>query len=401
MSRYRDLRPHEPLPPKPARKRASAAKPAVAGTVPPPGPKRPDLGPRPVSARQLAHREAQTVPPPGPVPYPMPRDATAPRGERSPGRGGGSEKRRRTHLRDAETTHTRVRGTSAASRKRVRRRARNRRRVNLPRVLLAWASGVLVVECVAALLFSPRLWVKRIVVEGNHDIPAPAILARLKLGDHENIVRLPAARLSQAVLAEPRVETVEIHRRLPDTVRVVIKERTPWACAQLADGSCYIIDRSLVPFRTADVPPVGLPLLKLSGASQAAPPLGRPMSAPGLDQVSKCLAWANARPDFPLDAVSIDSEGKLCLNRAGGAKILLGSGTDLDKKLHSLETLIAQRADLRSASNVAYVNLYAYDAPAVSLRSAATQQDTGRDTETSAAAAASPSPPSAATKASP
>jgi cell division septal protein FtsQ len=191
-------------------------------------------------------------------------------------------------------------------------------------------------------------------------------------------VRLPVKRLRAAVGAEPEVESTEIYRDfLHTTVRVVVKERTPWACVQTADNICYTIDRKMVPFRTADVPPVGLPLLKLSGASGKVP-LGKPMTALGLPQVSRCLAWARERTDFPLDAVTIDSEGKLCLNRAGGARFLLGSGQDLDRKLKSLETLLEQRSELRSATNVAYVNLVAYDAPAVRMRS-----DSGSDSDDS------------------
>jgi hypothetical protein len=247
---------------------------------------------------------------------------------------------------------------------------RNRKRVNVPRRVLLWASAVLAVECVAALLFSPRLWVRRIIVEGNRVVPAPSIVQRMALGDHTNLIRLPTRRLRSVILAaEPRIGDVEIHRRLPDTVRVVVTERMPWACAQIADGSCYIIDRDLVPFEAADVPPVGLPLLKLSQAT-VRPALGKPLTEPGLDQVSGCLAWARSRPDFPLDAVSIDADGKLCLNRAGGAIVQLGSARDLDKKLRSLELLLGRRPELRDPARVAYVNLFAYDAPAVYMKPA-------------------------------
>jgi hypothetical protein len=233
---------------------------------------------------------------------------------------------------------------------------------------LGWATAVLVAECAAALLFSPRLWVKSTLVEGNRNVPAKAIASRLKLGEQENMVRLPVKRLRAAVAAEPEVDSAEIHRDfLHGIVHVVVRERTPWACVQMPDNTCYTIDQKLVPFRTADVPPVGLPLLKLSEASGRIP-LGKPMTAPGLTQVSRCLNWARGRNDFPLDAVTIDSEGKLCLNRAGGARFLLGSGQDLDQKLKSLETLLERRAELRGGTNVAYVNLVAYDAPAVFLR---------------------------------
>jgi cell division septal protein FtsQ len=274
--------------------------------------------------------------------------------------GGASAGKRRKRLRDAETTRSRIK---------VKRVGRNRRRINVPRLLLGWATAALLVECAAALLFSPRLWVKRIIVEGNRSVPSTVIRARLKVGDQANMVRFPVKQLRTAAEAEPEVESAEIHRDfLHGAVRVVVKERTPWACVQTPDNTCYTIDRKLVPFRTADAPPVGLPLLKLSEISGKVP-LGKPLTAPGLTQVSRCLTWARERTDFPLDAVTIDSEGKLCLNRAGGARFLLGSGQDLDRKLKSLETLLEQRSELRSATNVAYVNLLAYDAPAVRMRS--------------------------------
>ncbi|MES2461191.1 MAG: FtsQ-type POTRA domain-containing protein, partial [Armatimonadota bacterium] len=315
MSRFRDVRPHQSLPPKSPRK-------STAKAYTPP--KKDVLGPRPVSARQQSRREGgdtapatqqqPTVPSPPPVVRPLHPAALPPLAPTVTSSGAA---KRRKRLRDAETTRSRVK---------VRRAARNRRHINLPKLLLGWATALLVVECVAAALFSPRMWVKRIVVEGNRNVSHQTILSRLKLGDQENIVRLPVSRLRSAVGAEPEVETTEIRRDfLYNTVRVTVKERTPWACVQTADNLCYTIDPKLVPFRTADVPPVGLPLLKLSGDSGKVR-LGKPMTAPGLPLVSRCLTWARGRTDFPLDAVTIDSKGKLCLNRAGGARFLLGSG---------------------------------------------------------------------------
>ncbi len=393
MSRFRDVRPNQPLPSRAPRKSFSKAQSASrkqepqeprefkdptesGGLKDSQKPKDPNdtLGPRPVSARQQSLRD-------GGAEAPLPQPPAAPAGPPiarplhpaalpplAMGSSSGGSKRR-TRLRDADTTRSRVK---------VRRAVRNRRRINVPRLLLGWATAVLLVECVAAALYSPRLWVKGVMVEGNRNVPNQVILSQLKVGDQQNIVRLPVKRLSAAVSSVPEVETVKIHRDfLHAKVHVVVKERAPSACVQTADNICYTIDQKMVPFRTADVPPVGLPLLKISGASGKVP-LGKPMTAPGLTHLSRCLTWARGRTDFPLDAVTIDSEGKLCLNRAGGARFLLGSGQDLDRKLKSLETLLEQRSELRSATEVAYVNLVAYDAPAVHMRS---ESDSEPDSE--------------------
>jgi hypothetical protein len=83
------------------------------------------------------------------------------------------------------------------------------------------------------------------------------------------------------------------------------------------------------------------------------------------------LLWAASNPQFPLAKIAVDPGGKLCLNRSNGAEVQLGTGKDLDKKLNALALLIQQRPDVR-AGNFAYMNLYAYDAPALHPRAEST-----------------------------
>jgi hypothetical protein len=257
----------------------------------------------------------------------------------------------------------------------------NRRRRNWPRLLLGWAISALAVECIAALLFSPRLAIRSVAVEGNSTIPTARILALAGKIQGQNIVRLAAGRIRTGVLREPTVETVAVRRVLPNAVRIVVKERQQWASVLLPDGACYTIDPHLVPFRRTPEPEKGLPRLKLGVAEGKPAPvvLGKPMTAPGLAQVSACLAWARTEPDFRLDAVAIDPSGKLCLNREGGVQVQLGSETDLDKKLYALGLLLQQRPSLRTAADIAYINLFAFDAPAVLLRKVASAARSSSD----------------------
>jgi cell division protein FtsQ len=264
------------------------------------------------------------------------------------------------HRRDASTTRVRV-------------HLPNRRRRSWSRLLLGWASAALVVECVVALLFSPRLAIRSVSVEGNTTVPTARVLALAGKIEGQNIVRLAAGRIREGVLREPTVETVAVRRTLPDRVQIVVKERQPWAAVLLPGGACFTIDQHLVPFRKTPEPEKGLPRLKLSVAAGRPSPviLGKPMTAPGLAQVSACLAWAHSEPDFRLDAVAIDPSGKLCLNREGGVQVQLGSETDLDKKLYALGLLLQRHPALRTAADIAYINLFAFDAPAVLPRKVA------------------------------
>jgi len=278
--------------------------------------------------------------------------------------GAATRARRQERLRAARSAKEKARQVRSAERR------RNRKRTNWPRVLLGIACTALVAECVAALLWSPRLWVKRVVVSGNDTVPTELLVKRLGIKPQSNILRLPVGRLRTAAEAEPAVEKVELHRDLPDTVRLVVTERRPWASVRIGNGPvCYTIDRNLIPFRQAKAPEPGLPRIVLApGEERMSPVLGRRLNAPGLASAGQCLAWAYAHgSEFPLEKVSIDPWGKLCLNRVGGVAVRLGSGMDLDKKLATLDLLLQHRTDLRGTGSgpVAAVNLIAYDAPAL------------------------------------
>lgn len=398
--KHRNLRPHNrllddeaPPTPRPKGHPTPQRRPRPEGK-PPTAPPRllgeTDPGPRPLSPRQKELRQNRLsgqdiidrAVPPRAKPTPPPPGA-----ERSWREGPG-----RKRVRDADTTHVRrplsARPASAA-------KTRNRRHVSVWPLVLRGVVALFVAECVAVVLWSPRLWVTETVVEGNTTVPTAKLLKDLAVPTRRTLAWLPVGKMRARVLAEPPVESAEIHRRLPGTVQLVVKERTSWASVCSPDGGCYTIDRKLVPFRTSDVPEKGLPRLLLAEAGTPVT-LGKRMRTPGLAEVSSCLAWASEN-SFPLDAVTIAPDGELCLNRSGGMQVKLGTGTDLDKKLNALSVLLARKPDLRESADVAYINLYAYDAPAILPRSAVPSPPPG----SVAPSAGAPSLPAVTTAAAP
>lgn len=245
-------------------------------------------------------------------------------------------------------------------------RRRNRLKPNIPRILLRSTLVLLAAECAAALLFSPRLWVRTLRVEGNHTVAAARIFERTGLRPQTNLVSLNTGRIRRRVEREPSVASAEVIRRLPDTLIVHVRERTPRATVKIGDV-CYTVDETLIPFHKDRTPRPDLPLIVLAEGSGKALLLGKQIQTRGIQQAKKCLVWAASNPEFPLAKVTVDPGGKLCLNRSNGAEVQLGTGKDLDKKLNALALLIQQRPDVR-AGNFAYMNLYAYDAPALHPR---------------------------------
>ena len=263
-------------------------------------------------------------------------------------------------------------GMATTARQRDKKRA-NRKRVNWGKVLLRGAVAVLCATVVAALVFSPRLWVKNVQFTGNATVPTERLAKRLAVAPRTNVLRFlwERPRRVAALRAEATVEAATIAYRFPDGLAVSVTEREPFAAVKFESepGMWYTLDRNRVPFRLfRGVPEAGLPLVSVASGGKTKPVLGKSCDAPGLTDVAACLAWAKRQGDnFPVEKITVDSGGKLCLNRAGGMRVLLGPGLELNEKLSTLSLLLTKRDDLRGSTptDIAAVNLYAYDAPAL------------------------------------
>ena len=248
------------------------------------------------------------------------------------------------------------------------RRVRKGKRL---RIALGLLAATALFGAIGMLCFNPRFNVKSVAIEGNHAIQKDRILALMGVLRGRNIVLLPLESIRVGILKEPTIETAAVYRTLPDAVKIVVKERAPWAAVRTADGDCFTIDKNRIPFRKSAVSEQGLPVVTLGlDTAKAGIVLGKVLTAPGVAEIGVCLDWARTEPDFPLESVAIAPEGKLRLNKVGGAQALLGSPVDLEKKLAALHVLLQQQPQLRS-SDWEYINLYAFDAPAVKFKPAA------------------------------
>lgn len=119
------------------------------------------------------------------------------------------------------------------------------------RVLLAWlasgrlVSGLVFVACLGALaylLWSPRLAVWRVEVEGNDALEADEVVALADLSGRP-IWFADGAAAVERLLANAYVESAEVQLALPDTAIVRIVERRP-EVRWLAGGVQYLVDGS-------------------------------------------------------------------------------------------------------------------------------------------------------------
>jgi hypothetical protein len=243
------------------------------------------------------------------------------------------------------------------------RRKSNRRRGNLAATVLPFALIALLAEVGAAALLSPRLQVHSVALSGNVNASREVLLKRLAIAPGTPLVKCLPGPLEKRLVQEPLLSSAHVGWRWPDILTVAVTERKP-ALVVKASGEWWEMDAQGTLFRPVQSPTPGLPQV-LDRRERAAPKAGEVLPAEALQNLKDCLAWSEAHKEFRLASVSLEKGGKLCLNSDGGMPVQLGTPVDLPRKLETLARLVSDYPEIRAGYDIAYVNLYAWDAPAV------------------------------------
>ncbi|MBT3927477.1 MAG: FtsQ-type POTRA domain-containing protein [Rhodospirillaceae bacterium] len=138
--------------------------------------------------------------------------------------------------------------------------------------------------------------VENVYSVGHHEATPEAILTALEIARGDPILAFTPAEARRRILALDWVEGVTIERRLPDTIRVNIVERSPFALWQ-HDKRIQLVDRGGTIINAADVPRFAhLPLIVGDGAVANAPALFDTMRAePKIFRSLVSAVWVGAR----------------------------------------------------------------------------------------------------------
>jgi cell division protein FtsQ len=156
----------------------------------------------------------------------------------------------------------------------VARIQRNQRRINTQRFVRAGRSGLLALAVVTGSIWAwqraqtdPRFAVKTIEVGGVVHTSRAELDSVTSAYAGVNLFRIDIARVQAAMHSLPWVSRVEVEKKLPDTLRIRIAERTP-AALVLAGNRLKYADEQGMPFAALS-PAAGDPDLPLIVATDA------------------------------------------------------------------------------------------------------------------------------------
>jgi len=204
-----------------------------------------------------------------------------------------------------------------------------------------------------ALATSQRFTVKRAEVAGTRQLSRLEILRAAGVGSHSNLLALPVGRIQARVQALPWVRHARVNRRLPDTVRIEVREFDPQLLV-LADGAFYVVDcdhLAHAPIAQAELP--DRPVVSgLSKADLAAPgPEARRLIA-AARRVLELLPAPDTAPGGRLSELHLDRVWGISLVYRDLRPTLRLGFTDFTARLERLKAVLSdlrRRGELEQA----------------------------------------------------
>ena len=180
---------------------------------------------------------------------------------------------------------------------------------------------------------SPRFAINHITIQGNHHLTADQIRAALPVHLGDNLFATNLGRVDRALHGNPWIADASVHRMLPHTVVIDVREHEPAAVADL--GGLYLVDAEGHAFKRADLDDgdgAGLPVITgLARTAYAADPAAAAGELRGA--LATLASWQAAGDRPAISEVRLDPRGAIALVTSGGTAIELGAPSANDKAL--------------------------------------------------------------------
>lgn len=236
---------------------------------------------------------------------------------------------------------------SAAQRRTEQRAAALVRARRRTRRIVLWTVGVLVVIVVTVWLigYSSVLAVRTVEVSGATTISADVVRQFAAITPGTPLARVDGAGVESRVGQIPQVESVQVARSWPSTIRLTVVERRPVALVTRG-GEQWLIDRTGVLYAQVTAAPAGV--LPLTVAQPGPDDRATRAALTVIQALSKPLTAA-------LQGVSADSADSVVLHLKDGRTVIWGGAADSDRKAAILTGLLDQEGttfDVSSPSSV-------------------------------------------------
>ena len=210
--------------------------------------------------------------------------------------------------------------------------------------LLGFLAVVTVAAAVWALWFSDLLTARQVRVEGLSTLSATSVRHQAEVPLGRQLARIDTDAIATRVARMERIDTVEVNRLWPHTLRITVLERKPVAWIVSA-GQIRQVDRDGIDFRTLRTEPQRLVEIRV----QTADPFRRQQAVAAAARVLTYLRDDAADVMSAVQYVTAYSKDSITLELDDDRTVIWGSVEEADKKRRVLRALLridAERYDV-------------------------------------------------------
>jgi cell division protein FtsQ len=198
-----------------------------------------------------------------------------------------------------------------------------------------WAAVLaLLGAAVWAVAFSSLLAVRHVQVAGVHRLGADEVSRAAAVPTGGSLALLDTGAIVDRVSRLAPVAEVHVHRLLPHTVRVVVKERTPTALVRTPRGLSLVDADGIVFAPVIGAPPAGLPVVRTARDDP---------SPQTLTRAAEMLAAFPAAVRADVVEVHADTADDMRVQLTGGRSVVWGGPAQAAFKAQVLKVLIRQK----------------------------------------------------------
>lgn len=227
------------------------------------------------------------------------------------------------------------------------RTSTNAQNVHKKKVKNAFAIIIIIILFMILILTSSLFDIKKIEVNGNETLSDDMIISLSGLNLHSNIFKFNKSEVIQKIKENAYVENIEMARKFPSTIQIIIDERVVKYMLEYADSYAYINNQGYILEITKEK--LEVPILTGYSTDLANTKPGDRIILKDLekmDMVIKIFETAKSNELGSLiSKIDIsDERNYTIILESEGKKVYLGDGSDLNTKILYLSSILEKSA---------------------------------------------------------
>ncbi len=224
--------------------------------------------------------------------------------------------------------------------------------------------AMLIGGAVYIILFMPTFQVEKIIISGNEKIKTEDIknlvaknIKKEVFGIFSNSIFMvnPSLVTKNMLAALPSVESMRVQKSLPQTINIIIKERTPYALFCPKPDNCFLIDRQGVVFESVQEIPQKIMIITPTSGDDIFYLGQQVVDKTTMDSVVKIQE--NLKNNFQLDVKEVLNSNPLVITTSENWQIYFDANSSTDLQITKMNALLQSEISANGRKNLQYIYL--------------------------------------------